>query len=93
MKSIKNLPSRLSYSNSKKKRNVFVFDAGIHTLNMEMLKGESDVEFVNRFLLKYFEGCRFRGKEMYQDYFLWNGDGDDYIHCWGVKKKRKKNKK
>lgn len=86
MKIPKQLPCRLNYTKTKKKRNVFIFDAGFHTLNMKPKKGELDCEFVTRFLVEYFNGCRKRGDKMYQDYFLWHDKKENYITCWGVKK-------
>ena len=82
---MKNLPSRVSFSNNRKKRNLWLFDAGLHTLHMEMKKGEQDMEFVERFLVEFFKGCRNRGGKKYRHFFMDHRKSDDYITVWGVK--------
>jgi hypothetical protein len=64
---------------------MWVFDAGLHTLNMKMKKDEWDVDFVQRFLLEFFEGCRNRGGKKYRHYMMDHNKGDTYITVWGVK--------
>ena len=86
MKLNKKCPSKISYTLTRKKRNMFVFDAGLHTLKMKMNAGEKDNEFVERFLVAYFNGCRKRGGNKYKDYLMWHDRGEDYIFVWGVKK-------
>ena len=78
------LPRKILYR-TKKKRNMYCFDAGLHTLGMKMKSGELDMDFVERFLVKFFKGCRNRGGKKYSDYFMWHGKGDNYITVWSVK--------
>ena len=82
---MKNTPSKLLFSNSRIKRNMWLFDAGLHTLNMKMEENESDVEFVERFLVKFFNGCRNRGGKKYKYYLMDHIPDNDYITVWGVK--------
>lgn len=82
---MKNNPSKISYTNNRKKRNMWLFDAGLHTLNMKRKKKEWDMDFVERFLIKYFEGCRNRGGKKYKDFFMWHKPGRNYIDVLGVK--------
>lgn len=80
----KNSPVQVSFSD-RRKRNVWLFDAGLHTLKMEPKTGEWDAQFVKRFLLKFFKGCRNRGGKKYRDYMMMHRPGDDYISIFGIK--------
>ena len=84
-KSMKNSPSKILFSNNRRQRNMWLFDAGLHTQHMKMKKGEWDHEFVQRFLVRFFEGCRNRGGKQYRDYMMQHRKGDDYIIVWGIK--------
>jgi hypothetical protein len=81
---MKNKPNKISYSNKRRNRNMWLFDAGLHTQHLKMNNGEMDVEFVNRFLIQYFNGCKNRGGKKYKDFFMWLGD-NNYISVWGIK--------
>lgn len=78
-------PSKISFANNSKKRNVWLFDAGLHTQNMKMKEGEMDMEFVQRFLVEFFKGCRNRGGKKYKYFFMDHEPGDNYITVRGVK--------
>ena len=81
-----NLLKRATFSSNKKlRRNAEVFDAGLHTLHLKQEKNESDVEFVERFLVKYFNGCKNRGGDKYKKFFLTIEDKDDYSTVWGIR--------
>lgn len=79
-------PCRMLFSNNNQvKRNMWLFDAGLHTQHMKMKKGETDSEFVERFLIKFFEGCRNRGGEDWRYYVMDHRQEDKYITVWGVR--------
>lgn len=82
---MKNYPSKVSYTNAKKKRNLWLFDAGLHTQHMKMKDDESDNQFVQRFLISYFNGCRSRGGKKYRDYLLMHEPENNYISILGIK--------
>lgn len=85
MKTKKNSPSRVLFSNNEKKRNIWLFDAGLHTLHMEMRDGEQDMEFVERYLKSFFKGCKDRGGDKYRYFFIDYNERGDYVDVWGVK--------
>lgn len=88
MRDVKNLLKRVSFYHADKvKRNSFPFDCGLHTLGMQKGDNESDVEFVERFLVKYFNGCKNRGGKEYRKFYLTVEEGDNYSTVWGVKNK------
>jgi hypothetical protein len=64
---------------------MWVFDAGLHTQHLKMEDGETDVDFVERFMINYFDGCRNRGGKKYRDFIITHKHGNDYITSWGVK--------
>jgi hypothetical protein len=64
---------------------MWVFDAGLHTQHLIMRPGEMDMDFVNRFLISYFNGCRNRGGKKYRDYLIRHKPDADYLTVWGVK--------
>lgn len=72
-------------SNRKHKRNMFVFDAGLHTLHLKQLKNEKDHEFVTRYLLEYFNGCKKRGGPKYKKFYLTDNEDDKYCLVWGIR--------
>lgn len=79
-------PSRIYFKKGDKKRNMVLFDAGLHTQGMKPKEGEMDMEFVERFLVKFFEGCRNRGGRKYRYFLMDHRPGNDYITVWGVKR-------
>ena len=79
------VPCKLTFEKSNKRRNMWLFDAGLHTQNMKMKKGELDEEFVERFLASYFNGCRQRGGKKYRYYVMDHQLDDNYVSVWGVK--------
>lgn len=64
---------------------MWVFDAGLHTQHSRMAPGETDVQFVQRFLVSYFNGCRQRGGKKYRHYVMDHQPDRDYVVVWGVK--------
>lgn len=64
---------------------MWLFDAGLHTLHLKQKHKELDVEFVERFLMQYFKGCRNRGENKYKDFVMTHGKGENYMTVWGVK--------
>lgn len=71
------MPVKVSFSD-KKKRNVYLFDAGLHTQHLKIKKGEQDFEFVTRYLIEYLSGCRNRSPGSV-GFFLFHSKGDDFI--------------
>ena len=84
-KKMKRAPNKISFRNNAKSRNVWLFDAGLHTLHLKMKDGEADMEFVERFLIQFLDGCRSRGGKKYKYFFLDHESGDNYISVRGVK--------
>jgi hypothetical protein len=82
---MKSMPSKVSYSKTRKKRNMWVFDGGLHTLHMRMGPRENDMEFVERFLVEFFKGCHNRAGKQFRDFFIWHNGRDSYMTVWGVK--------
>jgi hypothetical protein len=82
---MKNIPCKMLFSNNPKKRNMWLFDVGLHTLHMKMKPGEKDMEFVQRFLISYFDGCRERGGKQSKHYMMDHYPGSNYIRVWGIK--------
>jgi hypothetical protein len=78
------LLKRVSFFNSRVKRNTEVAEAGLFTQHMKMEKGEIDVDFVNRFLISILNG-RKRACPQYKKFVLTIEEGDNYITIWGVK--------
>ena len=83
---MKTLPYKILYGKNRRKgRNLWLFDAGLHTLHMKPKDGEWDMDFVTRFLIKFLEGCRRRGGKQYKDYLIQHCPGDNYIAVWARK--------
>ena len=81
------LLKRVSFIGDKKvKRNTWLFDAGLHTLHIKPKKGEMDVRFVERFLVKFAKGCQNRAKPRKPKKFVFTvEEDDDYVTVWEVK--------
>lgn len=80
------LLKRVSFiTNKKVKRNAHLFDCGLHTLHLQKRPCESDVMFVERFMVDFFNGLKNRGGNKYKKFYLTVEDGDDYSTIWGIK--------
>lgn len=82
-----NTINTVSFKKNKKKRNIFVFDAGLHTLRLERKEGEQDMEFATRYLLGYLKGCRERGGSKYKAFLIESNSENSRLVTWGVKNK------
>ena len=84
---MKKMPVKVSFSD-KKKRNVYLFEAGLHTQHLKIKDGEKDFEFVTRYLIQYLSGCRERSPDSV-GFFLFHSDGDDHVSIANIVSKER----
>lgn len=83
------MPVKVSFSD-KKKRNVYLFDAGLHTQHLKIKEGEKDFEFVTRYLIQYLRGCRERSRDSVGFFLFYReGSGDGHISIANIISKEK----
>jgi len=82
------IPKKLLFTLTKNQRpNINLIDVGVHTLKLSPTSTETDVDFFNFFIKKYYERLKEDYGSKYSDFYLTFHDNHTII--LGVLKKKK----